>query len=351
MIAIILGVLKWIGIVLLSLLLILLLLLLLVLFVPIRYCIRFQRTGLATDPAIEIKGKVSWLLSFVRALLRYPADQYLKVKVFLFTIFTIPKPEQKKKKQKKVAEAKDAKELAEEENFSDQEIAYGEEDSMEESNSSTGKTSEQGNHADIEKDSMKEVGSDRDTSFSEGNLLLEKNPAEEMKSVDEKESIRSKINKLSEAFRKMKEKFCNLMDKIEKGQVKAEEVRQKAEYYQKVFESKMFHDAFALCKKELLGILKCISPSKIDAHLEIGLEDPATTASILSYYGMLYPWIYDKVRVVGNFEEKIIRTNGIIKGKIRIATILFAGIRVYFNKNIRKLLRMMKKEEHQNGRK
>ena len=51
------------------------------------------------------------------------------------------------------------------------------------------------------------------------------------------------------------------------------------------------------------------------------------------------------------FEEKIIRTNGIIKGKIRIATILFAGIRVYFNKNIRKLLRMMKKEEHQNGRK
>ena len=117
------------------------------------------------------------------------------------------------------------------------------------------------------------------------------------------------------------------------------------------FESKTFRDAFTLCKKELLGILKCISPSKIDAHLEIGLEDPATTASILSYYGMLYPWIYDKVRVVGNFEEKIIRTNGIIKGKIRIATILFAGITVYFNKNIRKLLRMMKKEEHQNGRK
>ena len=346
MIAIILGVLKWIGIVLLSLLLILLLLLLLVLFVPIRYCIRFQRTGLATDPAIEIKGKVSWLLSFVRALLRYPADQYLKVKVFLFTIFTMPHPQQEKKKRKKAAQSKATKDHTEKENFPAQEI-----DSMEESNSSTDKSSEEGNYAEIESESTKEVGSDRDTSSSEGNLLLEKNPAEEMKSVDEKESIRSKINKLSETFRKMKEKFCNLMDKIEKGQVKAEEVRQKAEYYQKVFESKMFHDAFALCKKELLGILKCISPSKIDAHLEIGLEDPATTASILSYYGMLYPWIYDKVRVVGNFEEKIIRTNGIIKGKIRIATILFAGITVYFNKNIRKLLRMMKKEEHQNGRK
>lgn len=313
MIAIILGILQWIGIVLVALLCILLFLVCLVLFVPIRYSFYFKRTGVETDPAIEVKGKVSWLLSFVRVILRYPADVYVKAKIFLATVFSIP--ENKKKESRK--KEKNKKHRKDSSNHGSWENETGDASNVLENNE-TGDTAE--DLLDEKADQVQNV-----------------NPAEK------KTSLIEKIKKIPETIQNVIEKLQAIREKIESGQMKTEAFCEKAEYYQKVLESNTFREAFVLCKKELLGILKSISPKKIDVYLEIGLEDPATTATILSYYGMLYPWIYDKVRIVGNFEEIIIKTNGTIKGKIRIVTILLAGIRVYFNKNIRKLLRIMKK--------
>ena len=304
MIAIILEILKWIGIILLTLLCILLILVCLVLFVPIRYSIRFRRTGLEEDPAIEVKGKVSWFLSLLRVLLLYPADVYAKGKVFLFTIFFIP-DQRKKSKKKKLKEKKSKKNVGE-------------------------------NTTNV-------LANDKTEESKEAFTKEENLNVSESNSTDQKTSLIEKIKKIPEIIQKTKDRMQAIKDNLETGRLKIDELCKKVEYYQKILESNIFRESFVLCKKELLGILKSISPDKIDVYLEIGLEDPATTANILSYYGMLYPWIYDKVRLVGNFQEIVMKTNGTIKGKIRLMTIVSAVIKVYFNKNIRKLIRIMKK--------
>ena len=103
---ILLGILKWLGILLLALLLLILLIVLVVMLSPIRY-------RLAGEKKEEIRGAfgVSWLFGAVKADGSYtPAEQLkLRVKVLWFTLLGgEEKPEKKKKPKKKKAPKKEA---------------------------------------------------------------------------------------------------------------------------------------------------------------------------------------------------------------------------------------------------
>ena len=77
----------------------------------------------------------------------------------------------------------------------------------------------------------------------------------------------------------------------------------------------------------------------------IGMDDPAATGKILSYYGILYPFIGGHVNIVPDFDRKRIEGSVLIKGKVRLFTFIKAALRIYFSKDIRKLLSLFKKED------
>lgn len=280
-------ILKILGIVLLVLLGILLALLLIVLFVPVRY----QGSGYREegDPVpVHVQLKVTWLLHLVRVSFIYPEEAFLKVKVLFFQI--LPAKEKKKKASNK-----------------------------------------------------KEAGSDvRDTS-SDQKISDEGNTADE-DGGDDRRTLSDFVRKLFSAIRNIKYTIRKIYDKIN-------HIIHNIRYYIKILQTESFKRAFVLCREQLLRLMKIVLPRKVSGTFTIGMEDPAATGQILSIYGILYPLIGDSITVIPDFEKPVMEGSFRFKGKITAFTLIRIAAKIYFDKDLKRVICLFKKEAVQNGRK
>ena len=281
-------ILKILGIVLLVLLGILLALLLIVLFVPVRY----QGSGYREegDPVpVHVQLKVTWLLHLVRVSFIYPEEAFLKVKVLFFQIL----PAKEKKKDDTAAK--------------------------------------------------KEAGSDvRDTS-SDQKISDEGNTADE-DGGDDRRTLLDFVRKLFSAIRNIKYTIRKIYDKIN-------HIIHNIRYYIKILQTESFKRAFVLCREQLLRLMKIVLPRKVSGTFTIGMEDPAATGQILSIYGILYPLIGDSITVIPDFEKPVMEGSFRFKGKITAFTLIRIAAKIYFDKDLKRVIRLFKKEAVQNGRK
>lgn len=280
-------ILKILGIVLLVLLGILLALLLIVLFVPVRY----QGSGYREegDPVpVHVQLKVTWLLHLVRASFNYPEEAFLKVKVLFFQI--LPAKEKKKKASNKKEDGHDVRDTA-----SDQKI------------------SDEGNTAD-------EDGG------------------------DDRRILSDFVRKLFSAIRNIKYTIRKIYDKIN-------HIIHNIRYYIKILQTESFKRAFVLCREQLLRLMKIVLPRKVSGTFTIGMEDPAATGQILSIYGILYPLIGDSITVIPDFEKPVMEGSFRFKGKITAFTLIRIAAKIYFDKDLKRVICLFKKEAVQNGRK
>ena len=283
-------ILKILGIVLLVLLGILLALLLIVFFVPVRY----QGSGYREegDPVpVHVQLKVTWLLHLVRVSFIYPEEAFLKVKVLFFQIL----PAKEKKKYDR-----DAKKEADGKN---------------------------------QKTDKKEAGSDvRDTS-SDQKISDEGNTADE-DGGDDRRTLSDFVRKLFSAIRN---KINHIIHNIR--------------YYIKILQTESFKRAFVLCREQLLRLMKIVLPRKVSGTFTIGMEDPAATGQILSICGILYPLIGDSITVIPDFEKPVMEGSFRFKGKITAFTLIRIAAKIYFDKDLKRVICLFKKEAVQNGRK
>ena len=309
MLHILLLILKIIGIVLGTLLAVLLIGLCIALFVPVRYQIEASRTEAEGAPPIEASAKITWLLHLVNIRIQYPADVYLRARIFLFTVFRLPqkpkKTDDKKKRRKKKQPAEGGE--------NDSAVENGENDSAVEGGESDSAVENEEKDFSIEgRENVSSVkrGENASSAESEANVI----PAESKEPAGNAEAISD-------------------------GKAAVQEEAPSMEPVS------IFKRAFSLCKDELSSVFSYIRPRKFQADVTIGMDDPAATGKILSYYGMLYPFIGSSVNVVSDFERKRLEGTVFIKGKIRLFTFVKAALRIYFNKDIRKLLKLFKKED------
>ena len=291
--------LKILGIVLLVLLGILLALLLIVLFVPVRY----QGSGYREegDPVpVHVQLKVTWLLHLVRVSFIYPEEAFLKVKVLFFQI--LPAKEKKKKaSNKKEADGKKPK------------------------------------------TDKKEVGSDVSDTASDQKISDEGNTAVE-DGGDDRRTLLDFVRKLFSAIRNIKYTIRKIYDKIN-------HIIHNIRYYIKILQTESFKRAFALCREQLLRLMKIVLPRKVSGAFTIGMEDPAATGQILSIYGILYPLIGDSITVIPDFEKPVMEGSFRFKGKITAFTLIRIAAKIYFDKDLKRVICLFKKEAVQNGRK
>ncbi|MDD6811388.1 MAG: DUF2953 domain-containing protein [Lachnospiraceae bacterium] len=321
MLHIILLILKIIGIVLGVLLGTVLLVLCMALFVPVHYQIEAKRTEGEGNPPIEAAAKITWLLHFINLKVSYPAEVYLKARVMIFPIFQLP-PKPQKEKRKKAAKQKENTE-SESRKKTDRE-----------------KTAEETK----ETDHGKEMSGTDKTVEREQTLTKDASWNETVCPETENES-KSLWERVLQFFHKVIQFFQNIRYTIAGICAKIKEICENIEYYLNVIKSDTFQKAFLLCKNELGDVFRYIMPRRLNADITVGMEDPATTGQILSYYGILYPLIGNHVTVTGDFEKKRLEGQIFIKGKIKLFKLLKAGIRIYFNKDIKRLLKLFKKEE------
>lgn len=94
----------------------------------------------------------------------------------------------------------------------------------------------------------------------------------------------------------------------------------------------------------MIWICRKVKPTKCRINLRAGMEDPATTGQIVAAYGILYPLVGGSVFLQPEFEEKVIEGDVYIKGKITGIIFLIAGLKIALDKNIWRLIKLLKKE-------
>ncbi len=201
----------------------------------------------------------------------------------------------------------------------------------------------------------------------EGEPLVTEKKEKGSESVDNKESVADEEEPREDArpslldklraiwkiicgiFQKIKSFFENIQYTIRKFCDKIGSISGKIAYYRDILEGEPFKRAFSLCKGELLTIGKSLKPDKFEAKLIVGLNDPAATGEVLAVCGMLYPLFGGHVEVAGDFENKRLEGCVFIKGKLRFFTFLRAALKIYFNRDIKKLIKLFKEGGSVNG--
>lgn len=319
MLHILLVILKIIGILLLAVLGIILLAVLAVLFVPLRYTARVSRKEGEGEPPVRVRVKASWLLHLLNVRASYDGKFLLLIRIAVFQIFGIPQQQKKQKKSKAHRKSKKSGTQQKEQLPSQEEVPVEETKSEEET---------------------KENFTEPDKTVEESRNAVETNVKKEENPEKEKHGTA----KTPKPKRRKKDVLANIRYTISGFCDKIKRILGNIEYYRELIKSDSFQEAFALCKGQLLYLFCKIRPKKIVAEWIIGTDDPLLTGEILAAYGILYPLLGPKVRIVGDFDNKRLEGELFLKGKLRVVTFVKIFIKIYFDKNLKRLIQLCKKE-------
>ena len=312
MTAVLLTILKIIGIVLLVILGIMLFLLAVLLFVPVRYSVKGT-----VDNNITAEGKISWLCSIFRYDFTFQ-EQDLNGEVRIFGF--------RPKKKERVSE----EEL--EEVVSDLVSSAGEEDDSE------GKISKSVTESDSD-----EISSEKASGRREQNPEMDFHTGRQNRKSSDKNSRPSGKNifmrmwdKIKSFMKKIKNFFIGIQKRLtgfKEFVVKVKEI---------VTDTKNQYAVRRLWE-ELLYLLKHFGFRKIHTELTFALADPALTGQVLGVLCMM-PFLYQyDFHIFPDFESEsfYIRGSYDVKGRIQLIFLLVTAIRLLADKDIRSFLKKL----------
>ncbi len=160
--------------------------------------------------------------------------------------------------------------------------------------------------------------------------------AEDDEADDEDDDEDDLADKISEFIEKITGKYDETRDKYDR-------IRKDIRFWKKMADDKRNKEAVALIKKEALRILKKIAPRKIKGFVHFGFEDPATTGRILMYLALVYPVLPRKFKIDPSFEDTDIFGSIDVKGHICLIVPAISFLRVFFNKDCKRMYRLYKR--------
>ncbi|MBE5853434.1 MAG: hypothetical protein E7299_10890 [Lachnospiraceae bacterium] len=280
---IVLLVLKIIGMILLAIVAIVLLLAVALLFLPVRYNVKAEADSEKKDENekfyFDLKLKATWLLLFA-AYVEYQKKQRIRFKILGITVYDSAKHVSTEKKQKKETDkiAKEEKKEKEENTASDNDVK------------------------------------EKDTKESE--------------KKEKEEQTKNPFRKLRYAI----ERFCDTLRNI----------KEKKDAVINLWNDAQTVKCRNLIVQELLYLLKHLKPGKIQGFLHFGFDDPAMTGYGMAAYGMMIPVWGDFLTVEPEFEDTILQTSLIVKGKMKGFTFLKVFLRLCFSSDFRSVIKKVK---------
>lgn len=319
MIAVLLTVLKVIGIILSVILGTLLLVILAVLFVPVRY--NFKA---AYNEKFTMNARVSWLLNIFRVLICYDEEMKTTIKILFFNIGGDKNKEKKNKKEKKETKSDNI--------FTNDNV----------------KENATENTEVAEKEELVLKASEADGT-SEINASDEADIAHEIKDLDEKEKpdkkkskIKNVIDKITYIYDSIKgriKKFIKLLkDTYNKVNGAKEKLTNKIEEIKSMVNDTENRELVSLIISQLKRLFKEIKPKKYDINVHFGFEEPDVTGKVLMYIAVFYGLTGLNINIKPEFEEKIFEGNCYLKGRIRVITLLSIALKVYKNKRFKQII-------------
>lgn len=342
MLATFLTVLKIIGITLLILIAFILLILMLILFVPVRYRAEGSKER---DEGSKVRAcaRISWLLRAVSAVCEYNE----KGMGFTVRVFGIRLRSREEKEERKRLKAARKEERKKKENSKKARAG--------------GKTKVE--YTLTEYDDTSDVFKEKEVSFKGSPVDDKRQEAEpfkyDMQTADtggsdegkhedaEKHTLYDKIFRL---FIKIRDKAVSIYGKIQKAYEGVRSKTEEASYYIDALSNDALNrQALSLIMKKAKSLFKSIRPRKLKGYVDYGADDPADTGRVLAAAAIAYPIYSPGLKINPDFENKVLAFDATLKGRIYLAVLVKTFIALYFNKKVKRLIRIMKKENG-NGR-
>ena len=345
--AVLLTILKIIGIVLLCIIGFILLILLALLIIPFRYRVNARKIETESDKIIDaIKAEihVTWLLHFVHVGVIFDKvlDLWIKVLGIKFVkrrLWDGPKPKDHKKE------------------YDDD--SYWPDDFDEDFGEEVPAVSKKDIDTDtlvesISEDSSLKKPSDvlkSDEKITVNEVSSEKKKDEEDASDKEtsKNDEKDIFDKIGEGIERIEEKVVNGLDKLSELAEKPEEFIDKAvdtyDYYTHLLGTKGAEKSIDFLKEEVLKILKSLRPRKGKVYIDFASTDPEKTAKIYELYGCLLGILPKKSKVYIDFDDDRLYFDITIKGNIYLGYVVIHGLKILFNKRLKKFIKLLKREE------
>lgn len=302
-------ILKIIGIILLSIISLLLIIIALILFVPIRYRIIANKFE---DSDFYAEIKLTWLLHFINILIKYTDDLYYRVRVILIPIKKSDNLKKHKNNSKKTEpDPNDTKSIDERENISDKSV-----------------------NEDI---SDNEISKNKEEIVSTSDL--DENDDDNI-NFDENKGI---IYKIRFVLTKFFEFLFNIKEKLNEAYNTVVNIVKDIDYYINALKDERNKKVISLCLSQASSIINNIKPKVFNGNLTIGIDDPYTMGQILSIYGILFPIIHDKITINPVYDKEVIEGDLYIKGRISVFVLIRAAIKIYFNRDYKRMIKIFKK--------
>ncbi len=318
MIAVLLTVLKVIGIILAVVLGTLLLVILAVLFVPVRY--NFKA---AYNENFTMNAKVSWLLNIFRVLICYDEEMKTTIKILFFNIGGDKNKEKKNKEKKNKKEKKDTKN----------------------DNIFTNDNRQENDTAKVLPETVKIMEDDIASNDSKDTQSMKAvTEATEKEKPDKKKSkIKNVIDKITHIYDTIKnriKKFIKLLkDTYNKVNGAKEKLTNKIEEIKSMVNDAENRELVSLIISQIKRLFKEIKPKKYDINVHFGFQEPDVTGKVLMYIAVFYGITGLNINIKPEFEEKIFEGDCYLKGRIRVITLLSIALKVYKNKRFKQIIK------------
>ncbi len=344
-------ILKFILIILGILLGLLLLAVLLVLFCPVRYKASAVKTEGAWNQ-IEGEGVVSWLFHGVSLKAEWK-DRQMEMS---FHLFGIPVDKLLKKRQKKKLDSENTKntkntskksksgtknsrsEAVNSKNEEHESEAKLLNDSADQGvNSTENHTKINENEESIGQDQHKPDNESENTeTVTNENKIQPEDTASEEVSEQKTFFIKRIYDRIRNIFKGIRTKLQNIRRTLKK-------VKNNLSWWKSFLEHPRVKAARTLVWKHAKFLLKHIFPTKIEGQVAFSFENPALTGTALAVLGMTIPFHKNCVQINPRFDgENYLQGNIRAKGRIYGFVFLRAALIIYFDKNIKYVIKRWK---------
>lgn len=272
--------LKIIGIVILAIIAFIIFLLCLVLFAAVRYKINLEADG----DIKSVRGilKVRWILGIVSLTVKYPGEGQVVLR-----IFGIPVLGRKKRKKKKKVKA-------------------------------------------VKREAKQEAKTE---------VRIEEKPAAVKPDKTETEKPHTKEQHIKKPHKKQKRSFFKKFTERKNKDKKFDKIKPVFD----ILKDTQNKGAVDALKNAVICAIKHCGPKKFKVNMIIGTGDPCNTGLLFGAFGIIMALIKGEYNISPDFYNKRIEGYMYIKGRIRSAIVLYYILKIYADKDIKRMAGQIKK--------
>ena len=348
MLHIILVLLKFIGIVLLTLLGLLVTILLVVLLVPVRY-----RIWVSHGAMVRVEGRVSWILHLIHLRVTQEGEER-RIRLRLFGIILYDsarprKPGKPKRRRRNTANRNKVHSTNElkpegvitpgsspvpEEQATDYDRQQSKQLSSEEQDLS-------GTAAIFGVEPTEDPGAEASANNTSEEEASENNTSEE--EMENAVGLLGRVlRRIKSFFQGIRNKLRRLITNLKQGLSKLINIKQKINLIKEFISEEENRKAFGITWQSLKKLLRHVLPRKLRSRVVFGTGDPCSTGQALGVFSMLYGIYGDSIQITPDFEHKVFEGNHYARGRIRMGTLLIIVIKLLLDKKFKQLKRNFK---------